>query len=233
MATDFSQFRQVGEFVQQHKLVKSAKNPMDKCTIVSILPKVIDEVKWTIDPGKFHIEAGSFNNPALLVIGGSSYWREMPNDQPSLEISHSSVVLADSIIRDYCNGMLGCDMNDCIPGLFFVLGEVNVMEIQMKYREKLETARVKQNNWFKVLVDLADSLWSRTNGNPLALAEDMRLAARMLNLNDKPWLKDMQMIKMIPCPACGSMKNPTFPICATCKNIDQNHPGAKDLKFAI
>lgn len=235
MATDFSQFRQVGEFtnIAQRKLSRSMKNPMDKCTVVSILPKPIDEVKWTIDPGKFHLDPGSFENPAILVVGGSSYWREMPNDQPPLEIAYSSVNVADSIVRDYCNGVLGCDMNECVPGLFFVLGEAKVSEIKLKYKETLEITKTKQNNWFKVLVDLADSLWARTNGNPLALADDMRLAAKMLNLNDKPWLKDFQMIKMVPCPACGSLKNPMFPVCAVCKNVDQAHPASKDLKFAV
>ena len=124
-------------------------------------------------------------------------------------------------------------MDGCIPGLFFVLGEVSVLEVKMKYKEKLETARIKQNNWFKVLVEHADSLWSTSNGNPRALTSDMKLAAKMLNLDDKPWLKDFQMTKMVPCQACGALKNPTFPICAICKNIDQNHPGAKDLKFAV
>src|SRR5437016_14202483 len=119
MAVDFSQFRQVGEFnnLGQQRLPRSMKSPIDKCTIVSILPKPIDEFKWTIDPGKFHIDPGTFENPSILVIGGSSWWKELFNDQPSIEFPISSVNIADSIIRDYCNGVLGCDMDGCIPGL--------------------------------------------------------------------------------------------------------------------
>ena len=42
--------------LNRRKLRQSVKNPLDKCTIVSIFPKAIDEDKFTIQPGKFHIE---------------------------------------------------------------------------------------------------------------------------------------------------------------------------------
>jgi len=215
------------------RLIRASKNPMDRCTIVSIFPKEIEEVKHTIEPGKFHIPAGTFEQPAILVVGSSSWWKDIDIDQPMLEIPVSSIQIADSVIKDYCNGMLGCNMSDTMPGLFFVLGESSVMEIKMKYKQKLEDVKVKQDNWYRVLVRLADSLWSRTAGNPLAIWEEMRLAARSLNLNDKPWLKDFQVAELVRCVACGGMRNPMYPICPTCKSIDTTHPLAKELKFAV
>lgn len=233
MALDTSDLRQVGEMVNlsKRKLIRSVKNPLDKCTIVSIFPKPIEEHKYTIEPGLFKIPAGTYEKPASLVVGPSSWWREIDLDQPMLEIPVSSIQIADSVIRDYCNGMLGCNMGDAMPGLFFILGEQSPSDIELKYKEKLLEIKNKQDNWFKILVRIADSLWARTNSNPLVIADEMRLAAKSLNFNDKPWLKDFITVELKPCQACGTLRNPSFPVCQSCKNVDLSHPLAKDLKF--
>lgn len=219
--------------LNNRRLIRSAKNPLDKCTIVSILPKEIDEHKYTIEPGKFHIAPGSYESPSLLVVGSSSWWKDIDIDQPMLEIPHSSIQIADSVIKDYCNGMLGCDMGAAMPGLFFLLGVHNKMEIQMNFKQELKAANEKQNNWYTILVRLADSLWARTNGNPLTISDEMRMAAKALNLETKPWLKDFQAAELKPCKACGGLRNPEFPVCPSCKAIDNEHPLAKELKFAV
>jgi hypothetical protein len=215
------------------RLVRATRNPMDKCTIISIFPKEIEETKHTIEPGKFYIKPGTYDNPSILVVGSSSWWKDYDPDQPPVEIVVSSIQLAESIIRDYNNSMLGCDMADATPGLFFVLGAKTVAEIKMEYKIKLDEIKNRQDNWFKVLVRLADSLWARTGQNPLVIWEEMRIAARELNFNDKPWLKDFQVAELVRCAACGSMKNPAYPVCPSCKNIDKNHPLAAELKFAV
>lgn len=215
------------------RLIRSTKNPMDRCTIVSIFPKEIDEVKHTIEPGKFHISPGTYEKPSTLIVGSSSWYKDIDVDQPMLEIPVSSIQIADSVIKDYANGLLGCNMSDAMPGLFFVLGEHSSMEITMKYKKILDETKIKQNNWYKILVRIADSLWSRTSGNPLAIWDEMRLAARELNLNEKLWLKDFQAAELVKCKACGNLRNEEYPICPTCKSIDLNHPEAANLKFAI
>jgi len=229
--------RQVGEFsgpyLNGRKLIRATKNPMDKCTIISIFPLDIDETKPTIEPGKFHIDAGSFEKPSILVIGSSSWWREIDADQPMLEIPTSSIQVADSIIKDYANGLLGCNMADCMPGLFYVMGAITVKELKDKYTEKLIEVNARQNNWYKILVRLADSLWSRTNGNPLTISNEMRIAANALGMKDKPWLKDFVTATLTNCHACGTLKNPLYPVCPSCKSVDMSHPAAKELKFAV
>jgi hypothetical protein len=227
--------RPIGEPVNlnSRKLIRSTKNPMDQCTIVSILPKEINEVKHTIEPGRFHIEPGSPEHPKVLVVGASSWWREIDLDQPMLEIPVSSIQVAHSVIVDYCNGMLECDMADCMPGLFFVMGVETPESIKTKYKSKLEETKAKQNNWYTKLVRVADSLWARSAGNPLCIADDMRIAARSLNLDSKPWLTDFQAPQLSKCKACGGLRNEAYPICPTCKVIDSTHPLAKDLKFAV
>lgn len=219
--------------ISTRRLIRSMKNPMDRCTIVSIFPKAIDEVKHTIEPGKFHIPAGSFEEPSITVVGSSSWWKDIDPDQPMLEIPVNSISIAESIIKDYSNGMLGCNMGDTMPGLFFVLGEHKAFDIKARYKTELDNAKVKQDNWYKILVRLADSLWARSNGNPLVICDEMRLAAKSLNFNDKPWTKDFHIVELVRCKACGTMKDPAYPICPACKSIDMAHPEAKNLKFAV
>ena len=227
--------RQVGEFPNDSRqLNRATKNPMDKSTIVSILPKEIYEVKHTIEPGTFRIPPGSYESPSLLIVGSSSWWREINQDQPMLEFPVSSIQVSNSVINDYCNGLFGCNMGDCMPGLFCILGEIDIKEVKAKYSVKLMEVKVIQDNWFKVLVRAADSLWARSNGNPLVISDEMRLGARVLNMNDKPWLKDFQTVEKVPCKACGSLRDPGFPICAVCKAVADPEMAVKlNIKFAI
>lgn len=231
------ELRQVGEFpnhsLNRRRLIRATKNPMDKCTIVSIYPKEITEIKHTIEPGKFTIPMGTVENPSLLVVGPSSWWREIDQDQPMLEIPVSSIQIADSFIKDSCNSMIGAEPGIAVPGVFFVLGEENIIGIKSKYKAKLQEVKDRQDNWFRLLVRLADAFWARANGNPLAIADEMRLGARMLGLEDKPWLKDFTLADMQKCKACGGLRDPQYPVCPSCKAIDPEHPLAKELKFAV
>lgn len=226
-------FRQVAETGAPRQPITSRlpKNPMDKCTIVSIYPKKIVEVKHTIEPGKFEIEAGSLENPSILVVGSSSWWAARGENQPTLEIPVFSVSIADSIIRDYINGLLACDMVERMPGLFFVEGKYNGLEIKTKFADRIKEADIKQNAWFAELVRIADSLWARSNNNPLAIPDEARIAAKVLGL-EKPWTLDFKLIAEVSCFACGNKKNPAFPVCPTCRAIDPSHPLAKEIKFA-
>ncbi len=210
--------RIVGEFGRPNRAIRTPPNPMDKCTIVSIFPQLIDEKKPTIQPGHFIIEPGSLEKPAILVIGPSSWWREVDEGQDQLEIPTSSVNIADSIVKDYCSGLLECNMSDRMPGLFFVPGVFTVETIIKEKKALLINANANQIRWFEALIKLADSLWARSNGNPLAIDDRMRMAARMMQ-KDKPWIKDFEMIEMVNCTACGALRNPRYPVCNSCNRI--------------
>lgn len=232
-AENFQGFRQVGEFSQNRQMIRTIRNPLDKATIVSIYPKEINEVKDTLFPGKFHIPRGTYHDPAISVIGPSSWWRDIDIEQPLLEIPVSAVSIAQSLIVDYCNGFLGCNMADLMPGLFFIPGELTLAQVKKDYSIKLTEAKFKQDAWFAILIRLANSLWARSNGNPLVIWDEMRMAARELGKHDVPWLKMEVQMNLVACFACGSMRNPEFPICPACKNVDASHPRAKDIKIAV
>jgi hypothetical protein len=217
----------------RRRTVRAPVNPMDKATVVSIFPKKLNEIKHTIEPGRFIVESGTFDKPAILVVGPSSWWKEIDDEQPLLEIPNSSIQVADSIVRDYCNGMLACNMADSMPGLFWIPGEFTVLDIQTKHKPLLIKANENQMRYFQALTKLADSLWARTNGNPLTISDDMRMAAKYLNLGSKDWMKDFTMSSKTSCPACGSPRDAAFPVCPNCKAIiDHDKAKTLGLKFA-
>lgn len=227
----------IGEFPglrQQNRMtIRAPINPLDKSTVVSILPKQISERKATCQPGFFDIPPGTFNKPSLLVVGPSSWWKEVDENQPLLEIPVSSIQIADAIVRDYCNGVLACNMADQMPGLFYVPGEFTLEKLVKEHTPLLLKAQTGQKKWFLELVRIADILWSRSNGNPLSISEDARLACRELNITGKPWLGDVQMAELVRCVACGSLRNNNYPVCAVCKAVADPEMAKKlNLTFA-
>lgn len=228
---------QVGSFpgISQanRRTIRAPVNPLDKSTIVSILPKLISERKATIQPGFFEILPGTFDKPSILVVGSSSWWREIDESQPLLEIPVSSIQIADSIVRDYMNGLLACNMSDQTPGLFYVPGEYSAERIRKEHMPLLISAMANQRKWFLELIKIADILWSRTQGNPLAISDDARIACRELNISNKPWLGDAQTMELVRCIACGALRNPAFPICQACHAIvDKKRAEELGLTFA-
>lgn len=203
----------------KRRTIRAPVNPMDKSTVISIFPKEITERKYTLQPGIFQIPAGSYEKPAALIVGPSSWWKEIDENQPLLEIPHSSIVVAESIVKDYCNGVVACDMHDNMPGLFFLPGEWTAEKIKKEKKAELDAANDRQRNWFTALVRMADALWSRSNGNPLTISDEMKIAAHALNLVNKEWLKDSQTMELVRCVACGHLKNPLYPVCSNCKAI--------------
>lgn len=228
---------QVGEFpgfaAARRLTIRAPVNPLDKSTVVSLLPKHISERKATITPGVFELPPGSPESPSILVVGTSSWWREVDESQPLLEIPVSSVQVADSIVRDYCNGLLACDMAGKMPGLFYVPGEFTVEQIKIQHKKLVDKYATSQKAWFLELVRIADILWSRSNGNPLSISDDARLACRQLNIQNKPWLGDQQQAELVRCVACGNLRDQRFPVCATCKAIaDPEKAKSLNLTFA-
>lgn len=204
------------------RVIRAPVNPMDKSTIVSIYPRSIKERKPTIQPGVFEIEAGSYENPAILVVGSSSWWKETDVDQ-FLEIPQQSIQIADSFIRDWAVGLFQCNMGDAMPGLFYIPGNHDI-DVVRDFKDKddillLDVAQKKQKKWYENLVEAADVLWARSSGSPLSISDNMRLAAQDLGLVKKSWLADFNTLQEEECPACGQLRNAKFPVCQHCKTI--------------
>lgn len=214
-------------------VVRVPKNPMDVSTIISAYPKQIKQVNHTITPGEFIIPAAKSGDIEVLTVGTSSWFKELEEDQPLIEIIVPSVEVARSVIDDYCVGLLGCDNVNAKPALLWIPGEFTKAEVLKVHSGLIAQAREKQKNWFLNLVSLADALWVRTNGQPQSISDDMRMAARELNLIDKGWLKNQQASELTRCLACGTLVASSVIVCPNCKVIlDEAKFKALGLSFA-
>ena len=231
-----------GSSLRKTALQKMEVNPLDKCTIVSVYHQDVVSIKPTIAPGRFVIPGVKNDTDfSLTVVGPSSWWKEIDEHQPFLEIVCSSYQVANAIVNDYVNSLHGGMGHTRKPGIFVVLGEYNQKNIH-SYTDKsgntfaqlLAAAREAQRLYYTELVKIADVLWARTNGNPLAISNEARMAAEKLGLKEaKTWMGDFRAMELTNCKACGHRVNPIYPVCPNCKNVI-NETKAKEigLKFA-
>jgi len=212
------------------------RNPNDITMLVSVLPKEIREWKPTIFPGEFIIPAAPDGGFSLLRIEGTSWYLAAQVERmPPLEIQVNSLALAQSIVRDYASSIFESNSTQG-PGLFHVPGEYTEKTIlgyvdritKQTFTNMLDNARARQKRWLLAIIASADKEWARTNGSPIAITDDARLGAELMNLKEKPWMKDIQAANLAPCPACGTMVNMNFAICMNCKTII-NPTKAKEL----
>lgn len=220
-------------FPIHRQIVRGVVSSSDKATVVSIYPRPINEYKHTLFPGHWQCDKGSYENPTCLVVGPSSWFLEKDEESPIIEVSVSAIQIAKSIVDDYCVGILENSIAEAQPGLFYLEGAVTTEQVKKEHKVKLDHVNQLQNNWYAKLARVADSLWARSNGNPIAISDDMRLAAAALGLEDKVWMQDFRAVSLVKCFACGNLRDPNYPICAHCKTVDQSHPKAKELKFAV
>lgn len=219
--------------LEKRRQIANKPNPLDKTTIVSVFPREITVRNHTLQPGAWTLPAGKEDVPSLTIVGPSSWWRDIDPEQPLLEIPTSSVQIADSIVKDWCNGLIECDMAEKMPGLFYVPGIIDSTKLHSEYKPFLHKAIVSQRKWYESLIAMADTDWARSNGSPNVISELSRMAAQELNVS-RDWTVRTSYSEMVRCQACGAMRNPSYPICMSCKAVDPEHPLVKagKLKFA-
>jgi hypothetical protein len=216
----------------KRKTIRTPPNPNDKSTIFSIFPREIVEVKYTIEPGKFVIPAGTIKSPGRLEVGPSSWWAEIDHSQPLLEVPVGSIAIAESVVKDYCSSILGYANGLRSPGIFYVPGSVTVAQMRTAFTAIFDDVVAQQKAWFVALVDIADALWARSNGNPMVISDDMKLAARELGLEYKDWLKTYKQVELIKCVACGTLNQDTVIVCPNCKVV-LNREKFKELNLSF
>lgn len=213
------------------------RNPADKSTIVSVFPKEIVEDKPTIFPGHFVIPAAVSGDFSLTIVEGSSYYMpSMVEKMPPTEIQVNSAALALSIINDYLSATWLASKGVRGPGVFWVPGAYNRTSILTYKDESGRTfaalraeAESQQKAWFALIMDFADEVWARSNGNPRGIPEDARIAAEYLGVSStKPWMENTVASVLEHCPSCGEMINLAYPTCKHCHAI-VNTVKAKEL----
>lgn len=215
--------------LDHRKTVRMYDSEFDRATVVSMYPLEILEYKHTIEPGIFHIPPASPEHPKLLIVTGSSWWRDISPDEPMLEVPQPSQLVANSIVNDHNRAMFGFEADKAHPALFWLPGIVTLEELDKKYKAEKEKNIKNQQNWFNNLIREADKLWARTNGNPASIPTISKIAGNFMNVK-RAWMEDFSPEEVIKCPACGVLVNPAFPVCANCKTVI-NKKRAEELKL--
>lgn len=181
------------------KIPKSPGN----CTVISLVPFSIKEIKPQVIPGYFQIPPAKKDSFQRLPVGESIYWMESPyKGMPPIKITETPRAMARSIVNDYIEAQLATD-TDTAPGLFWVEGHWDKREITEGFASELEAARNRQNRWFVNLIRIADDDWAQSHQHR-AISDIQRHAARALGMS-KEWLTVSVDERMVQCPLCKEL----------------------------
>jgi hypothetical protein len=220
---------------RQHKtfpiLAASLEND-DVCTIVSIVPFLINEFKPGIYPGRFTIQPClDSKRPETLIVGSSVHFIQQYNgdeEMPPVVVKTTCKDIATSVVNDYLRGQMDANP-DCHPGLSFVRDKISTEELIQNYKPLLAELSRKQLKWFGKLVERADNDWNRYKRHSV-VSDNQRFACRALGM-EKEWLTVDSNDVPIKCPACFSLCNKAAIVCANCRCVlDQEK--FKKLAFA-
>lgn len=203
-----------------------------KCTIVSIVPFPIHEVKPGLFPSEYKIDAAKEGTFETLVVDDATYFVYIDMERGSLKLRCMAEDLAESIVSDFRRSCLAVD-EDSGPGMFFVREEKTKEQISRECAVLLIEARKRQISWFKRLVELADDDWEKTRQHK-AISDLQRFAAKALRL-ERPWLIDLakQVNTMsLICPSCVTSIHPDSVVCPNCRVVI-NPDKYKQLQYAV
>jgi len=187
-------------------------------TIVSILPYEIYDSKPNLYPGNFTIPAGNAAKPGLLEIERSTFHIPMAFGAPPMRAHSSPFEVATSVVNDYVGALLSVGP-DTKPGVWVEDKTFkNSALAAVQLAEKIAEVLIKQQKWFFSLVNLADAEYNK-HKNAMAISDFQKMAARELNLKDKPWLLDMSQLAINNCPACYAAINANAIICSSCRYV--------------
>lgn len=183
------------------KIPKSPGN----CTVISIVPFSIREIKPQVMPGYFQIPAcREPNTVQALPVGESIYWMESPyKGMPPIKITETPRAMAKSIVNDYIEAQLATD-TDVAPGLFWVEGHYDNQSALRSFPNEIKELRIRQDRWFVNLVRIADDDWQQTHQHRF-VSDIQRHAAKALGMLDREWLSVTVDSIQISCPLCKEM----------------------------
>lgn len=204
---------------------------MEKVTLVSLYPLLLDERKPGIYPGHFTIPPVKDGDIEILHLGNSHYWVNFYDDRPPLKVNTPADEIATSVINDLSRNIIGYDLQrEAWPGLFWVEGHFTKAEILKNYASKIAETKAAQHRWFENLVRMADDLWVASNKQNKAISQLHRLACKALGV-EREWSSELATaIGPKYCPACKERVHEEAVICKCRFILDEVK--YKSMKFA-
>ena len=202
----------------------------EACTIFSLMPIQIYEVKSGIIPGTFTIPKSDGKNPSTLIVGPSHYFIYLDESRGSIKSLAPAYEVAQSIVEDFKSSQIGMS-DDASPGLGWIVGRFSSGEM-IVHVNVLKDLKEKQRKWYQNICRLADNDWARYHHHN-AISDIQRTAANELglNVNDHEWMSITATEGLVNCPACGSKVGKDIVVCPMCRcvlNVEKH----KSLVFA-
>jgi len=188
----------------------------DKSTVFSICPFPIDQLKPGIYPGRFKIDPClDDRTPQHLVVGVSSYVVDVPGRKTALRMTQSSILIANSIVRDLMDSMLWYEP-EAHPGICWLQGEISLQKFLIEHKDKHEEMRTVQKKWFINIVKKTEDDWKKYK-NSRVVSDSARFAVRYLGIELPEWMSVETIgLEHVRCPACSTMNDPNNAWCMNC-----------------
>ena len=191
------------------------------CTVISLVPVLINEEKPGLFPPRFIIPESDGQVPQVLHVFSATHYVYLDEARGMLQVKDPSDVVAKAIVNDFCTSQLG--ISDTVgPALWWVDEHMTPEDVVERQFQKIQEMKVRQHAWFVNLAKMADDDWTRYHKH-VVISDFQRKIANMLGLNpdDHEWMMPlaMQEGKTNPCPYCGSAVPIGAVICQICNQI--------------
>jgi hypothetical protein len=191
-----------------------------RCTVISIVPFIIDENKPGLIPSRYVIAPSVNGEPQILHVGTAIHYVYIDETRGSLQVRDPSFEIAKSIVQDYVNSQLGIS-EDAGPGIMYVNREMSLSEVKTILKLELMKLKLRQNRWFENICRIADDDWTRYQKHTV-ISDFQRTAAETLGWDSSkhPWMKiQASELKPNKCPACSTPVSENSIVCSNCRCI--------------
>lgn len=186
------------------------------CTVVSLLPVKLSEVKPHLFPGQFDIPACPKGEIVVIHVGESHHFiPDVFDEKRNYKVVTPPHEMARSICEDYGTALVGTD-SDAGPALFWVHQRLSDIQVAEKHPKLISFFQERQKRWFDNLISMADADWEK-NKNRMAVSDLQRVAAKYHG-QTKDWVNITPMENM-PCVFCKVMISVDSIKCFNCKEV--------------
>lgn len=184
------------------------------CTIVSMLPYELNEVKPQIQPGAFLMPPAARGDFNILTIERAERPFYVDYQRGNIMIPEDPEVVAKSVVNDHIKATVNVT-DGAHPGLFYINGLKTKDQIKKENSTELLACGKVQDAWFSRLVKAADDVWQRFRRHN-TISDQHRFACKMLGLK-REWAEELKAENTIQCMYCTSLISAKALVCPTCR----------------
>ena len=191
-----------------------------ECSIVSFYPYDVRVENDALYPSiydipKGHVELGGKNaTPSVVSIGDGQVQYYTDVNRGNILMGYPAEQIAKSLVEDYLRAVIYTDEN-AHPAIFWTDEPFN----PEKHVELAKEAVLKQENFYRKLIRIADASWAESQ-NPMLITDTQKVAVSYFG-EKREWAlepgEDTKMCRMcginirsfaVICPGCGFILKP-------------------------